>query len=254
MSRPIELILAAVFLLFASPALALDSVTVLGDPAMSGALAEIGRLYAREQGVVVNTAFTSNEEQEKEITEGGSADVLITGRQGWIDSLKTQGLVDVYSQMLVARNRLALVGPLQSPLEPRGQFPTNQLIQLMGGEQLFVLGNPETLQEGSYGREALRNLGAAEDLEQYTLYIKRQEQMFDVVEKQGGYGLFFYSSIMGRDGIRVIDLLPENSHRPIEYYAVAVASDNMDQGRKFLDFLKKPAARRVLRENGFVVN
>ncbi|NBO18965.1 MAG: molybdate ABC transporter substrate-binding protein, partial [Proteobacteria bacterium] len=211
---------ALCWLLLGGPALALSSVTVLGDPVMASALAEIARQYARDNQMVVNTTFTSMEEQEKEITEGGSADVLITPRQAWIDSLKSQGLIDVYSQILVARNRLALVGPLESPLEPRGHFPVNQLIQAMGGEQLFVVGNPETLQEGVYGKEALRSIGVAEDLEEFTLYIKRQEQMFDMVEKQGAYGLFFYSSIMGRSGIRVIDMLPENAHKPIEYYGV----------------------------------
>ncbi len=250
-------ILALVFALgFARAAYALPSVTVLADPTMGAAIAEIARNYSRDQSTVANTAFTSSTEQEHEITEGGSADVLITPRQNWIDQLKTQGLLDVNSQTTVAKNRMALVGPVDSPITARIQngFPTVPLIQQMEGEQLFVMGNPETLMEGVYGKEALRSLDVAGDLEEHTLYIKNLDQMFDMVRKQHAYGIFFYSSTISRDGVRVIDLLPENSHHPIEYYAVAIAGENMSEARKFIEYLKGSTARKILRDNGFAAD
>ncbi|MBY0407081.1 MAG: molybdate ABC transporter substrate-binding protein [Rickettsiales bacterium] len=220
---------------------------------MGTALTEIARNYAREHNVVTNTAFTASTRQEQEIKEGGSADVLITPKLPWIETMKTQGLVDVYSQIKVAKNRVALVGPLDSPLRLRDDdgFPATPLIREMAGEQLFMVGNPETLLEGVYGKEALRNLEVSEDLGEYTLYVKHLDEMFDMVRKNRAYGIFFYSSTASRDGVRVLQLLPESSHHPIEYYGVAIAGENMDEARKFLDYLKTSSARRVLRENGF---
>lgn len=238
-----------------APAYALPSVTILADPTMGAAMAEIARNYSREHGVVANTSFTPSIQQANEINEGSSADVLITPKTLWIEQLKTQGLIDVYSQMLVAKNRIALVGPIDSPIEPQDKaFPTVALINAMGTEQLFMVGNPETLAEGVYGKEALRSLDAAGDMEQYTLYVRQQEQMFDMVRKQHAYGLFFSSSTISHDGVRTIQLLPESSHHPIEYYAVAIAGENMAEARKFLEYLKSSGARKVLRESGFTVN
>ena len=128
-----------------------------------------------------------------------------------------------------------------------------ELLREMGDEQLFVVGNPETLLEGAYAKEALRSLDANSDMEEHTLYIKHLDQMFDMVRHQHAYGIFFYSSTISETGIRVIDLFPESAHHFIDYHAVAIAGDNMGEARKFIDYLKTPAARKVLRENGFGV-
>jgi molybdate transport system substrate-binding protein len=251
------LLLSALAAILLPPAAwAINSVTVMADSSMGNVIAEIARNYSSEYQVVVNTSFIPPAIQEAQINEGGSADVLVTPRQPWIDRLKTQGLIDVYSQSLIARNKMALVGPIDSSLKAdlKQKFPVAELINHMDGEQGFVLGNPETLMEGVYGKEALRALGAAEYLEPYTLYIKQLDQMFDMVRKHHSYGLFLYSSTVSRSGIRVLDVLPEYSHTPIDYYGVVIAGENMDEARKFLEYLKGPSARKVLRENGFSIH
>ena len=86
-------IAVSLLVLLPAPVWALPSVTVLADPSMGMAVAEIARNYAREHNVVVNTVFTMSAAQENEIKEGGSADVLITPKQSWIETMKTQGLV-----------------------------------------------------------------------------------------------------------------------------------------------------------------
>jgi len=249
-------LLAALVLALPSRALAVDSVTLLADSTISLAMAQVARSYARDRLVVVNASFAAPVSQEAQIKEGGAADILITPRLSRIEELKTQGLVDVYSQATVARNRLALVGPLDSDLKmPMGQHVrTAPLINAMGGEQAFVVANPQTLMEGTYSKEALRNLHAADDLEPYTLYIKSSGEMFDMVMKQHAYGVFLNSSLVGKEGLRVIGLLPEESHKPITYYAVVIAGENMDQARKFMEYLKGSDARRLLRENGLTID
>jgi molybdate transport system substrate-binding protein len=239
-----------------SPAHAMETVTIMADSSMSVAMAQMARDYSQRSNVIVSTSFLSNLEQQQQINEGAAADVVVTPNLAWIEDLKAQGLVDVYSQMPIAKNQLALVGPLASPLNVKlaNGFPTAALIQLFGWEQSFVIGSPDMLQEGVYAKEALRNLGVAGDLEEYTLYIKRLDQMFDMVENHNAYGIFFYSSTIGRAGIRVLDLFPDDSHKPIEYDAVVIAGDNMEQARKFIKYLQSEVAKSILRENGFLAN
>ena len=237
----------------ALPAFALNSITVMADNSMSIAMVEQARDYSREQQIVVNTSFAAPVAQETQITEGGAADILITPKQSWIDQLKMQGLIDVHSQTEVAKNQLALVGPPDSPLSAKlsKNFPTAALIRQMEGEPAFVVGNPETQMSGIYGKEALRNLDVADDLEPYTLYIKQADQMFDMVSKQHAYGIFLNSSVVGRDDVTVLDLFPKNSYRPITYYAVVIGGDNMNEARKFLQYLKSADAKKIFSRNGF---
>lgn len=245
-----------VILFFAAPAFALPSVNVLADKSMSVALTQIALSYSKNRNVVVNNSFTAPREQQELIQEGGAADVLITPMGEWINELKQQGLVDVYSVRDIAENRLVLVGPVDSPLRTMDMmgFPAEDIARQIGFEPGFVVGHPETLEEGSYAREALRNLQVADYLEPYMLYPKKLDQMFELIASRGAYGVFLESSLVGRNGVRVFTALPSNSHRPIIYKAVVIAGDNMEQARDFLAYLNSASAQKLLREHGFTVS
>lgn len=226
----------------------------MGDDTISVAIADLTRSYARDNNVAVNTSFAPEDEQETQIMEEGAGDVLITSNEEWIDDLKLKGLVDAGSTTPIARDQLVLAGPADSTLAvpDSGKFPTAQILDAIGHEPGFVIGTPEALPEGLYAREALHNLGVAGELEPYTLYPKNRRQMFEMVETRHAYGLFFYSTAIRRPGIRVISALPDDTYGPIQYYAVVIASNNMDQARKFIDYLKSIPAKNILKARGFL--
>lgn len=235
------------------PARALDSVTVMADPSLSVAITKVAREYSRDRGRIVTISCLPFKMQQEQLTEGGAADVLITPLSQWVDELKTQGLIDVYSPTIVAKTRLALVGPLDGALTidwSKKPFPVAVIIKNIGAEPGFVVGNPENLPEGIYAMEALRMLDAAQYLEPYTLYPKRIEDMFELVINRKAYGIFFYSSLINRSDVKNIGLLPERLHQPIQYYAVVIAGENMDAARKFLEYLKSDRSQKIFRDNG----
>lgn len=236
--------------------MALPSVTVLSDETMSNAIIIMARNYSQKTNVVVNTSFTTPEVQQQQILEGGAGDIVITPMEPWIEELKTRGLVDVYSKTEIAKNRLALVTSRDNTLtaELIAGFPTAEILRAMDGEQAFILAHPQTQIEGTYAKQALRDMGVASDLEPYTLYIKRSDEMMKMAERPDSFGVFFHTTVKNNDKLRVIDFFPENSYDPIRYYAVVIAGDNMNEARKFLNYLTSKEARRILISNGFIVN
>lgn len=254
----------------------LPTVTVMADSSMSVAVAKIARDYSRKNKTVVSSSFASQKIQQAQISEGAEADILITTKSAWIDELKLQGLVDFSSQTLLARNSLVLIGAVDSELalEKSGQksnkFPTVAIInsgvssgisydansdtESSGIEPMFVVANPESLAEGSYSKESLRKLGASGDLEPYTLYVNQEEQIFDIVAKKKAFALCFASSVYRRNDVKIIDTMPEESYQPIKYYAVVIAGDNMNEARKFLQYLKTKEAKEILANSGFKVD
>ncbi len=246
------------FLAFSARAevVSLPTITVMADYSLSLAVTEITRNYSRDKQTVVNSSFAPQESQQRQISEGGAADILITSRAAWIDELKLQGLVDIHSQTKLASDRLVLIGSPKTKIVSlgSGRFPSDDIINSNYGAPMFLVGNPEVLMEGVYAKEALRNYGVASDLEPYTLYIKRLDQMFDMVINQQAFGMCFYSSVFSRSDIKIIDKIPESAHEPIIYYAVVIASDNMDEARNFLAYLKTKEARKSLRKYGFITD
>lgn len=236
--------------------LTLPTVTVMSDHSLSLAVSEIARNYSRDKKTIVNTSFVPQKIQQEQISEGAAADILITSKDEWIDELKLQGLIDIHSQTKFAKDRLVLIGSAQSNVVSlgAGRFPTVDIINSASGEPVFILGNPESLMVGAYAKEAMRSLGAADDLEPYTLYVKRLDEMLDMVIKQQAFGICFYSSVFNRSDLKIIDMIPESAHKPIVYYAVVVASDNMNEARNFLDYLKSTEVRKLLSKYGFVID
>lgn len=257
--RTLSLILFLLSCFAAQPASAeitLPAVTVMADTSLGIAVTKIARNYSRYNNIVINTSFAPQYVQQEQINEGVAVDIVITAKTAWIDELKQQGLVDIYSKTLLAGDRLALIGAKDTKVVPAGpgRFPALAIIKSGGGDPVFLLGNPQFLMEGSYSKEALRNLGVAEDLEPYTLYVKRLDQMFNMVVNQQAFGICFYSSTTGRTDIKIIDILPESSYKKINYYAVAIAGDNMDEARKFMEYLKTSEVKDIFKGEGFVVD
>lgn len=254
MKHPFSFVVALLIWAYAPSALAIASINVMADGSLGVAVSEIARNYSREHGVVVNTSFVSPGMQAAQIAEGGAADVLITPLSSWVEELQTQGLVDVYSRVIIAKNQLALVGPQHSPVTVRLDqgFPIVPIIQQLGDDPGFVVGNPEALAEGRYGKEALRNMDAANSLEPYTLYIRNIAEMVDMVANHHAYGVMYASTAAMDPAIKTLDIFPENTHQPIAYHAVVIAGENMDAARAFLAYLQSPEAARVFKNNGFL--
>lgn len=236
--------------------LKLPNVTVMADHSLSLVVSEIARNYSRSRQTIVNTSFLPQKIQQEQISDGEAADILITSKVEWINDLKLQGLIDVHSQTKFAKDRLVLIGNNETSVMSAGvgRFPTFDIIKAGNGEPVFILGNPEFLMEGAYGKDAMRSFGANDDLEPYTLYVKRLDEMFDMVINQQAFGICLYSSVMDRDDMKIIDILPESAHKPIVYNAVVIASDNMNEARKFLEYLKSTEVHKILTKYGFVVD
>ncbi len=239
-------------LAFASPAQAVQSITIMADSSMSAVVSVLARNYSAKNNIVVGTSFANQATQEAQILEGSAADIIITPKLAWIDSLKQQGLVDANSLAVIARGRLALVGPEDSPINllPQEDFPTTTLITRMNFEPGFVVGYPEILVEGVYAKDALISLGAFSDIEPYMLYVKDRNEMLSMVEA-GNYGLLLYGNALERKHIKILALMPDKVHRPIDFYGVAVAGENMTRARSFLAYMKSPDAKIILSRFGF---
>ncbi len=233
----------------------LPTVTVMADHNLGVAVIEIARDYSRSKQVVVNNSFASQGAQQTQISDGAAADILITSKEVWIDNLKLQGLIDIYSQIKLARDSLVLIGSVNSDVRNKenDSFPVYDIIKSGDGEHSLLLGNPEYLMGGIYAKEALRNLNVADDLEPYILYVKTIDDMMNSIKERENFAVCFNSTAIANNDIKIIKQIPETAHSPIIYNAVVIAGDNMDEARKFLEYLKTKEVKNILKKHGFIV-
>lgn len=181
------------------------------------------------------------------------ADIFIATRGHTIQTLKNQGLIDVYSHISLAKNRLALVTYKDNTLEliliPR--LPLANILERLDPGFSFVLGDPDYQDVGLYGLEALRSHEMAGDMEPYFLFIGSGVDMQKAIAAKGGYGILLLTEALRNPELKVLGVFPQTAHNPIVYQAVVVAGENMQAAREFMNHLASPEASAVFAEYGF---
>lgn len=181
------------------------------------------------------------------------ADIFIATRPNTIQALKNQGLIDVYSQISLIKNRLALVTYKHNTLEliliPK--LPLASILERIDPGFSFVLGDPDFQDVGLYGLEALRSHEIAGDLEPYFLFIRSPADMQEASSAQGGYGIMLLTEALRNPKLKILGVFPQTAHTPIAYQAMVVAGENMQPAREFMHYLSTPDAIAVFTEYGF---
>lgn len=233
----------------------MNSITVVADPSLSLPLTKIARKYSKEKQISVAIAFFPAARQESEFAanEGAAYDVLITPRVKLLESLKQQGMVDIYSEVVVARNRLVLTAAVKNDFHASlaNAFPLNDFLTYFQGQPKLLVGNPEAMIEGSIAREALRKQGVLEDLEPYTLYISSLPEMMTMVQDEGKLAFMFESDARQHEGLKIVDHMALGSYEPVSYIGVVLAGDKMEDARAFLDYIRQSAQQDILQSYYF---
>lgn len=249
------LMLAAAFLALPAQAIQTDmpKINVLADPSLSVAISKLARQFANQQGISVTVAYAPSQQQAADITVGLEADVFITPDISALEDLQIQGLLDVYSKKEVAKNRITLntyaENPLKLILVPKLSLAS--ILRFTDPEFSFAIGDPQFQSSGSYALKALRTLEMAGDLEPNMLFVRSRADMLRTIGQKGGYGILYQSDAYQREGIKTLATLPEATHDPILYYGMVVAGEQMEESRRFVEFLTSPQSQELFKSLGF---
>ena len=237
-------------LLLAASAAAAESVTVFAAASTGVALEDVARLYERQGGgnVAIVTAATSS--LARQIAAGAPADLFLSAFPDWMDFLEERGHTDAATRRALLGNTLVLVAPRGSPLdldiEPG--FPLAAAI----GESRLVMGDPDHVPAGIYGKQALIALGVWPDVS------RRIVRAFDVVAAlafvargEVAAGIVYETDGRRSENVRIVGRFAANSHALIRYDLALISERTGETPRRFYNFLLSPAAGTVFERHGF---
>jgi len=237
---------------FASPS---RSLTVFAEQNMVSSLVKISRLYCQKNHVIVSVNFNSSAELINEVDAGEPADIFISAHSGWIDALRQKGLTDVYNTGHIALDRLVIVASVNNlnipaPLLEK-KLSVENALQVLNQKKAVLLADPEGTSSGKFSNDLVKSLGLT-DLQ---LFTKLSEDRSSALELTGenleSYAILLGSQVNYKSDLKI---LAHQKNANISYQAVVIAGDNMDTAREFLKFLKTAPAKKILRDNGFVVD
>ena len=245
-------IAATVSLGFAAGIATAADITVFAAASTTTAVEAVADLFAARNGGRVRGVFASSSTLARQIANGAPADVYISANAAWMDWLEAANAVEPGTRRTLLGNRLVLVAPADSPLSLgiAAGFPL--VAKLAGGR--LVMGDPDHVPAGIYGRAALQRLGVWPALAGSVVRAADTRAALALVDRgEAAAGIVYATDAAIGRNVRVVGTFPEDTHPAIVYPAAIVAGRDRPQVRAFFKFLASPAAADVFREHGFTV-
>lgn len=231
------------------------SLTILSEPSTSLALTKIVRSFARTHNVIVAIDFDSSFDLIKKIDDGLPSDVFISANLDAIDGLRHKGLIDIYNIVYIASDKIVLVTSKHNQKTPphlllRG-IDIETALKAIDEQQNFLAIDYRGYSSGIYADKIVSKI----DLKKLQLVHKLPEDkhslVSDLVKDKNLFAITLASQVANKSDFLILGT--ENNRIP-SYQAIAIAGNNMEVAREFLNFLKSDFAHQIMQENGYLVN
>lgn len=226
-------------------------ILVAAPASLTDALTEIAHLFREEASDIdIKFIFGASGSLRSQIKAGAPIDMFISAAREPMEDLKEGGFTASGSGEVLATNTLVLA----AHGETAGDYDGWGAL-LHGGVTRVAMGNPYHVPAGTYGRQALKDLGMWDRVASKAVYGEDVRQVMNFVETGNAQVGIVYSTDVGRAApgtVTVIAPAPEGSHDPIIYpMALMKESPNPKAAAAFFEFLKTEKAKEVLNRHGF---
>ena len=210
----------------------------------------LGQLLAdyalRQPTVRVRAVYGASNELADHLLAGAPCDLFISADAAQVQRLQRAGLCQANSPRVLARNGLAIVAPVDSPVTLRR--PQDLLRADLGR---IALADPES-PLGRYTHDYLTQLGAGARLQDRLVVADSSRGVLAALQAGGAeLGLIYTSDAARAAGMRIVSR-PRSEAAVAEYWAaVPESAQSAEQAHRLLDFLISPATTRRLRACGF---
>jgi len=210
------------------------------------ALDEIAGLYRAATGVTVALNAGGSNTLARQIVEGAKAGLFLSADEAQMDAVARAGRIVAGTRTRLLANELAIVVPKSSP-----DFPLARLLE--GRIARLAMGEPGAVPAGVYGRKWLEHEGAWPRVEAKVVPFPTARAVLSAVEAERVDAGIVYRTDAMSSGVRVIANISRTQHPylDISYPAAVIAGPSEAEARRFLEFLKGPAARAVFDRRGF---
>ena len=224
-------------------------IVVFAAASLKEVLDEAALAFGADTGTRIVAVYAGSAALARQIQQGAPADVFLSANPQWLDLLIDQALVPDDSRVIVAGNRLVVVGADRADVMPGD--PRDVLGQLRPGDRLSM-GLVAAVPAGLYGKAALDALGLWSGVAPHVVQTDNVRAALRLVALGEARMGIVYATDVGRDdAVAVLARFPEASHPPIRYVGGLVGRNPPAQAGAFLDYLTGPAGQALFAGRGF---
>ncbi|MDA8351629.1 MAG: molybdate ABC transporter substrate-binding protein [Firmicutes bacterium] len=225
-----------------------QEIVVLAASSLSGALAELERVYEEEYPEQeLSISYAASGKLRQQIERGAPADLFLSAGDREMDKLEEKGQILAETRTQLLTNQLMLI-------VPKGDSPIEGLADLRPeAVNRLAMGDPQTVPAGRYAREFLTETRRWQGLKSKMVFATHVRQVVAYVESgNADAGLVYRSDLKKSEGVKAVAIIPSHLHTPIVYTgAVTEGANRSKQAEHFLRWLKGKQAISIFQRYGF---
>ncbi|WP_277282463.1 molybdate ABC transporter substrate-binding protein [Veillonella caviae] len=222
-----------------------QKITIQAAASLKGALTELSDNYKKahhlsDDQIAINFAGSGTLRQQ--IEQGAPASLFISADEKNMKMLEAKDLMTDVKPFV--KNELVLVVPKDGSKVTLEQLPTVKRI---------VLGNPDTVPAGNYGKQVLTKLGMWEQVEPNVVYAKDVKAVTAAISQGAGDAGFIYKTdaIAAGDAVQISAITSADSHDPVIYPIGIIKKYDNELARDFYKYVTSPEGQQILEKYGF---
>jgi molybdate transport system substrate-binding protein len=216
---------------------------------LTDVLEELSEVYkAVEPETTLTFTFGSSGALQAQIEEGAPVDIFMSAAEKQMTALEEKDLIVNDTRKTLLVNKVVLI------------TPSNSTIDIKSFEDLtadsvkkIAIGDPGNVPVGQYSEEIFTNMNILDDVNPKLVLGNDVRTVLTWVESEEvDCGIVYATDAFTSDKIKIITEAPGGSHKEVTYpVAVVKSSENVDSGKKFLDFLSTDEAIKLFEKYGF---
>ena len=200
-----------------------------------------------QEKIIINAA--SSGILARQIENGAQADIFLSANLDWMDYLiKTTSIKNVPKS--VASNRLAIVIPFDAELDSIGF--KKLILVLLNQKGKISMGDPGHVPLGKYTKESMDFYNMYNELSFGLIKTKDARNTLMLVELgEAAFGFVYLSDALTSKKIRIVAVIPKESHQAIDYQAIHINDENPGT-KAFFEYISSLETKGIWAGMGFM--
>lgn len=227
-----------------------ESIDILAAASTTEAITALSIALQREHGLTLRPTFAASSTLAKHIASGAPAHLFLSADTAWLSYLAARNLIATDGRVDLLGNRLVL-------LRRTGDSGARELAELTGldvalGKERLIMGDPEHVPAGRYGRQALQHLGLWSSLEMRAVFAASVRNALALLARgQGRFAIAYATDIRAHDGLRLAATFPDDSHTAIVYPLALIREQESAVTQRVFRYLQSGRAKTIFEQYGF---
>ncbi len=195
--------------------------------------------------ISVEVIYASSGDLQTQIENGLEVDVCMFASLKQMLALKEEGFVQEYVDLL--ENKVVLIGYESSMIS---SFKDLKNI----GNEILVIGNPESVPAGQYAKEILEHFNLWDSLQsKISLATDVTSVLHQVAQKSAKYGIVYATDATLLDSVQIICEADSSMLKTPVVYPLGLVS-NQEEANSLYSFLQSEEALKIFEQNGFSIH